>query len=71
MKEEEAKTKWCPMVRNYDTAFDMGSSTNRYEGKIESEHKCIASDCMMWVWDKPIQGHPKDTEKYGHCGLIK
>jgi hypothetical protein len=32
--EQEAKTKWCPMVR---------SAPN------EAAH-CVASNCMMWRW---------------------
>lgn len=35
MTEEEAKTKWCPMVRK----------TMWYD------QVCLASGCMMWRWE--------------------
>lgn len=34
MTEEQAKTKWCPMVK-------VG---------IDNNFNCVASDCMMWRW---------------------
>ena len=78
MKEEEAKTKWCPHVRNNDPAFEENAVvSNRYNGKIEKEHLCIASDCMMWVeeeWSKePIEGQIGHfiNEPSGHCGLTR
>ena len=62
MKEEEARQKWCPMVR-------AGPGCNRTGW--ESYDRCNASDCTMWVWEEPLKGYPQDIEKYGHCGLIR
>ena len=60
MTEEEAKTKWCPMVRMnlcYEAGKEVGS-WNRDGGDC----MCIASDCMMWRRDK------KYSDEY-YCGL--
>ena len=36
MKEVDARRKWCPMA---------GTDPARVN------KRCIATDCMMWVWD--------------------
>ena len=65
--EEEARMKWCPMVR-YDG--DDGGTFNR--GVIDPLNKrkdgsyvcnCIASECMWWK-------QSLDGER-GCCGVIK
>jgi hypothetical protein len=51
MTEQEAKTKWCPMVRY---SADAEPSANLwYFGKQGRDERvnCIASDCMMWRWE--------------------
>lgn len=65
MTEEEARTKWCPFARAYDSD-DIGgaTSTNRplqYE-RPRKDLNCIASGCMAWRW-LAING------KRGYCGL--
>jgi hypothetical protein len=64
MTEEEAKMKWCPMVRYADCGANNASAVNR-DGTWETNiiDRCIASDCMMWRWD--------DNYPDGHCGLVK
>ena len=57
MTEEEAKTKWCPMVRASFSDND-GNSSNRSipESLNESDEedynpryaRCIGSKCAMW-----------------------
>lgn len=78
MTEEEAKTKWCPMVR----AGLKGSNTYvginwpAGDGKVlEQEYaKCIGSDCMMYrtgLKNVPVRG-PYDAAvavETGYCGL--
>lgn len=60
MTEEQAKTKWCPMVR---TGLVAGMAVNHHvNGDVKDETRCIASDCMMWRYS----GVNKDT---GCCGL--
>ncbi len=90
--EQEAKTKWCQMAR-------LGGS-NRYQDNTGKgfyfshngiaagvkECSCLASACMMWVWDDGPGGHPVkkdggeiiergDFDHYatrcGRCGLTK
>jgi hypothetical protein len=46
MTEDQAKTKWCPMVRFSIGEDDNNSCNNRdISGDVT---KCIGSDCMMW-----------------------
>ena len=65
MTENEARTKWCPMVRvimtHRDEIWQNRSMTNRVEfiDKGFVNVCCIASDCMMWRID--------GTD--GYCGL--
>ena len=46
MTEDEAKTKWCPMVR-MEGPTNTDRSQNRW-GDGDPIGQCIASDCMMW-----------------------
>lgn len=69
MTEEEAKTKWCPMVRTTwgNVCFaptDQPPAPGRaYDFELVRKPEgalCIASDCMMWRAIEP---------DYGFCGL--
>ena len=62
MTEDEAKTKWCPHIRNIDPDSE-GAVGNKYNNTIEDAHRCIASDCMY--------GCDDNGKWLGHCGLIK
>jgi len=68
MTEEEAKTKWCPMIQvtSSQSFNDVEYGDNRGTG--DSSHHCIASDCMWWVEDQP-EITPYESE--GHCGAVK
>lgn len=62
MTEEEAKTKWCPMVR---IGVGEGSSTNLSwvsspEDLQKADNNCLASACMMWR---------ETAADDGYCGL--
>jgi len=60
--EATARNKWCPMVR-HTTLNIAGSLFYTTNGQAARGFQtCIASDCMMWVWDT-------DEESKGHCGL--
>ena len=65
MKEEEAKTKWCPMVRqslaNYPT-FNRGDAENTLNNDSKCPCNCVASLCMMWRTKSEFL-----TD--GYCGL--
>jgi hypothetical protein len=71
LTEEEAKTKWCPMVR-----FHVGGDDQCYDNKPQPTEQpyhartesvfCIASDCMMWRWKWP---YIEDNDTEGYCGL--
>lgn len=70
--EDEAKKKWCPMVR---TGLTAGMAVNHHiAGDVDAETRCIASGCMMWrcgEWEEydPAKGDPKPVR--GFCGLSR
>lgn len=77
MTEEEAKKKWCPMVRftiGPDTATWQGVAyTNRCKGLEPASVTCIASDCMMWQQADRVED-PENFGSYlpaGYCGLVR
>ncbi len=78
MTEDEARTKWCPQVRQVNPRGESGGNrVGMSENKAAWHHSlCIASDCMMWVWVESITrnaaGQQIDETNYnteGHCGL--
>jgi hypothetical protein len=54
--EEEAKKKWCPMVRLPELEIAEPEI-------VEASNRCEGAGCMMWRWD--------DTRGrwLGYCGL--
>jgi hypothetical protein len=56
LKEEEAKTKCCPVMTRVDKNESIVSD------KII---KCIASDCIMWRWRQSM----REPSSQGYCGL--
>ena len=70
MTEDEAKNKWCPMVRarEYGSGEENAVAYNRdYLGNFGSAHRCIGSECMMWVRTE-TRTEAKPT---GYCGLAR
>jgi hypothetical protein len=69
--EDEARTKWCPMVRFVVDSQDDGA--NRWIGhQSPPECRCIASDCMMWRWRMPeTLEEIEDCKGDGYCGLAR
>lgn len=70
MTEEEARQKWCPMVRVRDYGEDEPATNRDNSGRHKQKiHTCLASDCMMWVWT----AYQLKDEVYvgvkGRCGL--
>jgi len=68
MTEDEARTKWCPMVR---ISIEGHGSYNQYsDGDIPEMCNCIASNCMMW---REIRKQDSSTGYWntvgGYCGL--
>lgn len=71
MTEEEAKQKWCPMVR-YLAVFTSGSGSksgggyNRGADHPATTAHCIGSACMMWR----THAYASNPNKiHGYCGL--
>lgn len=72
MTEEEAKKKWCPMIRpilTHDSDGNRYYTNNRLA--LKELTNCIASDCMMWRWKNPeyVKGTEEDKQLSGYCGL--
>jgi len=73
--EEEAKTKWCPMVRVSDGVGYAAENRFCQAGECKHDytatwHNCIASDCMMWR--KEYLGRTENQDVFGKngcCGL--
>jgi hypothetical protein len=72
--EEEAKKKWCPMVRAINHGQTKAASNRDIDGDIFNKDRCIASDCMMWRENKQFIGNQSGTDIYstdgGYCGLV-
>lgn len=76
MTEDEAKTKWCPMVRvcegdSTENRNCKGGIVSKSPGEGVQWNCCIASACMMWREADRVE----DPEKFGnylpigYCGL--
>lgn len=59
LTEEEAKTKWCPQMRQPQFVMTtiqgaspvvVGGSNADQDGMRFPRHNCIASACMAWRW---------------------
>ena len=55
LTEEEAKTKWCPMVRavairggTFGSPEPIGNRIAADQNELPKVTQCIASGCMMW-----------------------
>ena len=80
MTEDDARSRWCPMVRNAG-GIDWTGSANRdpqsgSTGADAPYYKCIASDCMMWRWKiSPTEAAVANAQadvglgSDGYCGL--
>lgn len=71
LTEEQAKEKWCPMVR---TGLTAGMAVNHHvagEGRegVHDETRCIASGCMMWR-KTTITTHKPSGEKFSYPLVI-
>lgn len=69
MTEDEAKQKWCPMVR---FAPDSENGGMLVLNQPQDTLKCVASDCMMWRLDwaqRGIDYASGEIPTKGYCGL--
>jgi len=71
MKEADAKTKWCPMVRvsQFNTTVNRRITTDNPAPQYPAPStNCIGNECAVWkntftvIADTAIES--------GHCGLI-
>ena len=72
MTEQEANTKWCPMVRFNNDSCNRWTHGDTQDGN-PLYARCIASDCMMWRWNligSFVNGKYDDNYPVeGYCGL--
>lgn len=69
MTEEQAKTRWCPMIRY--TMDDQGNFFATRPITSTGFEVCITSDCMMWRMGT-YKGDDNITYRdhsIGYCGL--
>ena len=64
LSEDQARTRWCPFARCYDSS-DSGDNVTATNRPLEYERKrtainCIASECMAWR---------ATGRRRGYCGL--
>jgi len=73
MKESEARTKWCPMVRACGDYEDEHGNNRTKDGHPQSGTLCIGSACMMWntawVHENGSSLNPMVPTDEGDCGL--
>lgn len=73
MTENEAKTKWCPMVRHVNAQFeDCGNSLPFSGRQLSGFSNCVGSACMMWRVNHVIvepAGKTIYADNAGFCGL--
>lgn len=51
MTEQEAKTKWCPMLQVSAATGVLGTVSNRsnaFDDNSDRHGRCIGSACMAW-----------------------
>jgi hypothetical protein len=72
--EEEARKLWCPMVRYEEgvNRWSLGAEPLEKWGTEDnpSASRCIASQCMMWRWERDLyaEGYQPESNK-GYCGI--
>ena len=82
MTEEEAKTKWCPMVRSLVVnPLGVCAANQAYDDGTQNieRAKCKGSQCMMWrsrnvevdynYQNRDHLGNVITTRTEGYCGL--
>lgn len=70
MTEEEAKTKWCPMVRLGKNSGMQSWHEQGEELRNPIESRCIGSACMMWRWAfKKNDASETVSDTDGYCGI--
>jgi len=79
MTEQDAKTKWCPMVRTHIVSnkdyYGIETADGPAVNKCTKRAVCIASACMMWrsIDNVAKNLYPGDTAimgpPAGYCGL--
>lgn len=73
LREDEAKTKWCPFARTFDgvqteTIAAAASVSRQNDGSPFKPCLCIASACMAWRWIERLENQDLEDIR-GYCGL--
>jgi len=75
MREEEARTKWCPHVRvgGVTVTFNRDTQGMHNADQYQDTFNCIGSKCMMWEsWEYEKGDHHTEKRNLvveGDCGL--
>jgi hypothetical protein len=79
LTEVDARTKWCPMTRTSTYRDGEIGPCNRVDaahGEVTRQEifdttRCIASECMMWRWERTDGDFAIATRgsTHGYCGL--
>jgi len=67
MTEEEAKTKWCPMIRHAINDTDNNACNRAAKDVNFISYTCITTNCMMWRWTEDT--YLDKLNHFGYCGL--
>jgi hypothetical protein len=81
--EDEARTKWCPFAREWESGgnrFRFATAAERkevdepeYAAETAASFPCIASACMAWrrpaMWRDDAGLWDTNTAGWGYCGL--
>lgn len=66
MTEDEAKTKWCPFVRD----ADAGANVSNLD-RLPHWSSCIGSQCMAWRPSPPAFKETRETFSAEHAEWLK
>ena len=67
MTEDEAKQRWCPLVRFKSMDTGSGPAFNRMVDPQPLETLCIGSKCMAW---RERAQERNNIEVQGYCGAF-
>ena len=69
LTEDEARQRWCPMVRVEGNNRVHNTKSDGYEN-ADNNYRCIGSSCMAWREYEIAFAHGEIPKEHrGYCGL--